>query len=240
MAPTLAVADVTGQDVGVTSGRPDESGDFSAGGRARWLAAQVAPRPGCLLVAAPVLTEETFAQTVLYVLEHDESGTAAVILNRPSRTPVGQVLPDWHDAVSGPSVVFSGGPVQPDGALCLGLLSEFGRAQLEAGEMDTEIDGDGGKLAVRPVVDAICTVDLDGAVEPATAATSSLRVFAGHAGWSPGQLEGELEAGAWFVLPGRALDVFADSPEWLRRDVLRRQPSPLNLLSTYPRDPSLN
>jgi putative transcriptional regulator len=245
MAPTLAVADVTGQDVGVSSGGSDESGDFFAGaGSRRFPLPQLAPHPGCLLVAAPILTEATFVQTVLYVLEHDESGTAAVILNRPSRTPVGQVLPDWHDAVSGPNVIFSGGPVQPDGALCLGLLSEFGRTQLEAGELDGDIDGDvvgdSGKLAVRPVVDAICTVDLDGAVEPATAATSSLRVFAGHAGWSPGQLDGELEAGAWFVLPGRALDVFAESPEWLRRDVLRRQPSPLNLLSTYSRDPSLN
>src|ERR1700761_3815934 len=154
MGATLAVADVTGQDVHVTSGRSDEFGDFPAGGRSRWLAAQPAPRPGCLLVAAPMLTEATFVQTVLYVLEHDESGTAAVILNRPSRTPVGQVLPDWHDAVSGPSVVFTGGPVQPDGALCLGLLSEVGRQQLEVeGRLD-----EGGKLAVRQVVDAICTV----------------------------------------------------------------------------------
>jgi hypothetical protein len=42
------------------------------------------------------------------------------------------------------------------------------------------------------------------------------------------------------VLPGRSLDVFAGNPELLRRDVLRRAPAPLNLLSTYPRDPSLN
>jgi putative transcriptional regulator len=210
-----------------------ESGDSTAR-RAGWQ--RRVPRPGCLLVAAPSLTEETFNHTVLYVLEHDESGTAAVILNRPSRTPVGQVLPDWHDAVSGPSVVFSGGPVQPDGALCLGLLSEAGRRQLEG---EDQLD-EGGKLAVRRVVDAICTVDLDGALEPVTAVTAGLRVFAGHAGWSPGQLDDELQAGAWIVLPGRSVDVFTESPEWLRRDVLRRQPSPLNLLSTYPRDPSLN
>jgi putative transcriptional regulator len=193
-------------------------------------------------VAAPSLTEATFAHTVLYVLEHDDSGTAAVILNRPSRTPVGQVLPDWHDAVSGPSVVFSGGPVQPDGALCLGLLSDVGRQQLAVVDGDSieDLGSTGGKLAVRPVVDAICTVDLDGAVDPVTAATAGLRVFAGHAGWSPGQLDDELAAGAWFVLAGRSLDVFADPPERLRRDVLRRQASPLNLLSTYPRDVSLN
>ena len=222
---------------------------------ARWIL--VPPSPGCLLVAAPSLTESTFVHTVLYVLEHDDSGTAAVILNRPSRTPVGQVLPDWHDAVSGPSVVFSGGPVQPDGALCLGLLSDAGR-RLLASDLDgvDGIDGadlgdlgdlgdldrldTGAKLAVRPVVDAICTVDLDGAIDPVTAATAGLRIFAGHAGWSPGQLDDELAAGAWLVVPGRSLDVFAETPEHLRRDVLRRQPAPLRLLSTYPRDLSLN
>ncbi len=210
----------------------------------------LAPAPGHVLVAAPALTEETFARTVLYILEHDDGGTAAVILNRPSHTPVGQVLPDWHDAVSGPDVVFTGGPVQPDGALCLGLLSDVGRAQLTelteltgpeqpddaAGRRPGEQPG----LAVRPVVGAICTVDLDGPVDPVVAATTGLRIFAGHAGWSPGQLDGEIAAGAWFVLPGHALDVFAGTPELLRRDVLRRAPTPLRLHSTYPRDLSLN
>jgi putative transcriptional regulator len=201
----------------------------------------MAPVPGCLLIAAPVLTEPAFAHTVLYLLEHDEDGTAAVILNRPSRTPVGQVLPDWHDAVSDPDVVFSGGPVQPDGALCLGLLSEVGRQQVaDAYRGATSIAGELAPLAVRPVVDAICTVDLDGAVDPVMAATTGLRVFAGHAGWSAGQLDEELAEGVWFVLPGRSLDVFAGSPQRLRRDVLRRAPAPLNLLSTYPLDPSLN
>ena len=77
---------------------------------ARWSA--VPPAPGQLLVAAPILIEDTFARTVLYLLEHDESGSAAVVLNRASRTPVGQVLPDWHDIASDPAVVFSGGPAK--------------------------------------------------------------------------------------------------------------------------------
>ena len=207
--------------------------------RSRWVGLD--PAPGCLLVAAPSLVEATFARTVLYVLEHDDDGTAAVILNRPSRMPVGQVLPDWHDAVSGPSVVFTGGPVQPDGALCLGMLSDVGREHLtQAREQAGSHESDRPQLAVRPVVDAVCSVDLDGAIDPVIAATTGLRIFAGHAGWSPGQLEDELAEGAWFVVAGRSLDVFAGNPQQLRRDVLRRAPAPLNLLSTYPPDPSLN
>src|SRR3954452_7694325 len=81
---------------------------------------------GRLLVATPLLGDPNFNRTVVYLLEHDGGGTVGVILNRPSHTPVGQVLPSWEDAVSGPAVVFNGGPVQPDGALCLGQAAANG------------------------------------------------------------------------------------------------------------------
>jgi putative transcriptional regulator len=184
------------------------------------------PAPGRLLVAAPLLTESTFKRTVVYLLEHDGGGTVGVVVNRPSRTPVGQVLPNWQDVVSAPSVVFGGGPVLVDGALCLGLV----RGQ-EAGLDES---------SVRRVADGLATVDLDADVALITGITTQLRVFAGHAGWSPGQLDGELMQGAWYVVPGAAGDVFSDEPRTLWPRVLRRQPPPLNLLSTYPPDPALN
>ncbi len=82
------------------------------------------PAGGRLLVATPLLGDPHFARTVVYLLEHDGGGTVGVVVNRPSHTPVGHVLPDWQDAMSGPAVVFGGGPVQPDGALCLGQLAQ--------------------------------------------------------------------------------------------------------------------
>jgi putative transcriptional regulator len=179
------------------------------------------PVGGRLLVATPLLNDPHFARTVVYLLEHDGGGTVGVVLNRPSHTPVGQVLPDWHDVVSGPAVVFGGGPVQPDGALCLG-----------------QVDGDGP--GVRPVVDGVGTIDLDGDVAVITGLTSRLRVFAGHAGWSPGQLDGELGEGAWWVVEGSPEDLFSEDPRPMWPRVLRRQPPPLNLVSTYPPDPALN
>ncbi|MDT4946599.1 MAG: putative transcriptional regulator, partial [Pseudonocardiales bacterium] len=109
-------------------------------------------------MATPLLGDPHFARTVVYLLEHDGGGTVGVILNRPSHTPVGQVLPEWHEAVSGPAVVFGGGPVQPDGALCLGQL-----------------DGDGP--GVRRVVDGVGTVDLDGDLTVIVGLTRRLRVF---------------------------------------------------------------
>lgn len=193
------------------------------------------PAGGRLLVATPLLGDPHFFRTVIYLLEHDGGGTVGVIVNRPSHTPVAQVLPEWHDAVSGPSVVFGGGPVQPDGALCLGRLSA---ASLPVGEGSAEGGAEGG--GVRRVVDGVCTVDLDGDVAGITSITSSLRVFAGHAGWSAGQLEDELAEGAWWVLDGTADDLFSEDPRPLWSRVLRRQPYPLSLVSTYPTDPLLN
>jgi putative transcriptional regulator len=179
------------------------------------------PAGGRLLVATPLLGDPHFARSVVYLLEHNDAGTLGVILNRPSHTPVGQVLPAWHDVVSGPSVVFGGGPVQPDGALCLALARE---------------DAPG----VRRVVDGVATIDLDGDIRSIASVADHFRVFAGHAGWSAGQLEDEIDEGAWWVVPGSTEDVFSDAPRPLWQRVLRRQPPPLNLLSTFPEDPSLN
>jgi putative transcriptional regulator len=193
------------------------------------------PARGRLLLATPVLTEATFHRTVIYLLEHDGDGTAGVILNRPSRTPVGHVLPDWADVVARPPLVFGGGPVIPDGALCLGELTS---QVIDAAGSDRVDQPD--KPGIRAVVDALGTVDLDADVAMITTMTNRLRVFAGHAGWAGGQLEDELAQGAWYVVDSVPDDVFTPTPGSLWRRVLRRQPPPLNLMSTYPSELGLN
>jgi putative transcriptional regulator len=66
------------------------------------------------------------------------------------------------------------------------------------------------------------------------------RVFAGYAGWSPGQLEEELREEAWIVTPALAEDVFHDEPERLWEDVLARLGPSYAMLRTMPFDPSAN
>jgi putative transcriptional regulator len=65
-------------------------------------------------------------------------------------------------------------------------------------------------------------------------------VFAGHAGWSPGQLDAEIAEGAWWAVDGTPDDLFSIEPKGMWREVLRRQPPPLNLVSSYPPDILLN
>jgi putative transcriptional regulator len=66
------------------------------------------------------------------------------------------------------------------------------------------------------------------------------RVFAGYAGWGPGQLDDELGEGSWIVEPALPEDVFTDQPDELWADVLRRKGGPFGVLALMPLDPSLN
>jgi putative transcriptional regulator len=177
---------------------------------------------GRLLVATPLLNDPNFARTAIFVAEHTPDGALGVVLNRPSQTDVAEVLPLWQDAVSSPAVVFVGGPVSPEGALALGRVG------------GQPPDG------FQSVVDGFGVVDLDG--DPALLAPllAGLRVFAGYSGWGPGQLDSEVEEGAWYVLTGAPDDVFCSRPDVLWRDILRRQGGDLALVSTFPADPTLN
>jgi putative transcriptional regulator len=178
---------------------------------------------GRLLVATPDLRDPNFDRTVVLLLEHGPDGALGVVLNRPGETEVQEVLPGWSDTTPEPAVVFSGGPVQPTAVIALGRVRE--------GVEPT---------VATPLADDLATVDLE--ADPALAAgeLGALRIFAGYSGWSPGQLEGELAAGGWFVLEPEAQDPFTAAPDQLWRVVLARQRGPIALFARCPPDPSLN
>jgi putative transcriptional regulator len=94
-----------------------------------------------------------------------------------------------------------------------------------------------------PLTGVVGAVDLDR--EPAdllgtVLALDALRVFAGYAGWGPGQLEHELRLGGWLVLKAEPDDAFTAKPATLWSRVLRRQGGELALLHTMPADPTHN
>ena len=184
---------------------------------------------GRLLVATPLLGDPNFRRTVVLIVEDEpEEGTLGVVLNRPTEVPVGQVLESWTGLVSGPSVVFRGGPVAPNSALALAIVPG-----------DTEPVG-WRALDGSAVMSRVGLVDLDAPPELLTDGIDSLRVFAGYAGWGAGQLRAEIDEGAWYVLPGEPADPFAAEPGRLWQAVLRRQGGSLAMVATYPDDPTLN
>ncbi len=184
---------------------------------------------GRLLVATPLLGDPNFRRTVVLIVEDEPAeGTLGVILNRPTEVPVEQVLQAWTDFVTGPQVVFKGGPVSPNSALALAIVP--------GGEEPVgwrRLDG-------AAVMSQVGLVDLDAPPELLAGGITTLRVFAGYAGWSPGQLQSEIDEGAWYVLPGEPGDAFAAEPEGLWQAVLRRAGGTHALVATYPDDPGLN
>src|SRR4029450_1172808 len=74
---------------------------------------------GHLLVATPGLRDPNFERTVVLLVAHEEGGALGVVLNRATEVPVSEVLAGWGGLASEPAVVFEGGPVQPEAAICL-------------------------------------------------------------------------------------------------------------------------
>jgi putative transcriptional regulator len=184
---------------------------------------------GRLLAATPLLGDPNFRRTVILIVEDDPAeGTLGVVLNRPTEVPVDQVLQPWTALVTGPSVVFRGGPVSPNSALALALAQ------------GTEEPLGWRSLDSSPLMSRIGLVDLDAPPELLAGGISSLRVFAGYAGWGAGQLRAEISEGAWYVLTGEPSDAFYAEPERLWPAVLRRQGGELAFVATFPDDPVLN
>jgi putative transcriptional regulator len=183
------------------------------------------PAPGRLLVATPALVDPNFARAVVLLLDHDEDGSLGVVLNRPTAVEVASVLPDWVSAADPPEVLFEGGPVSPDAALALALVPR---------------QDDADPIGFRRLFEDTGVIDLDTPVEVLGPAMTRMRIFAGYAGWSSGQLDAEIEEGSWYVVPSTAHDVFDEEPGRLWHTVLRRQPGELAWVSTRPVDPTHN
>ena len=176
---------------------------------------------GQLLIASPTILDPNFRRTVVLMTEHGDDGAMGLILNRAAETTVGEAVPDlaW---LAGDDIVHVGGPVSPQSVVVLAEFEEprsprcssrttWASSHAEVEDTDALADGLGRR-----------------------------RVFAGHAGWGPGQLEAEMEEESWIVEPAVREDVFTDDPEDLWSRVLRRKGREYALLSTMPADPSLN
>ncbi len=176
---------------------------------------------GRLLIAGPTLLDPNFVRTVVLIGEHNEDGALGVVLNRPSETTVGEAVPDLEDLTDADDPVHVGGPVQPSAVLVLAEYEQPDQAQ-------QLVTGSVGFVAVDEEGDRVAT------------ALGRARVFAGYAGWGPGQLETELERDDWIVADSVEDDVFDEDASTLWSRVLDRQGGKLRLVARMPVDPSVN
>ncbi|GGL89841.1 MULTISPECIES: YqgE/AlgH family protein [Micromonospora] len=179
---------------------------------------------GRLLVATPALKDPNFDRTVVMLVAHEPGGALGVVLNRATEVPVADVLGAWSDLARHPAVLFEGGPVQPDSAICLARLRNPVRRL----------------RGFHQVAGAIGTIDLSVDPDRLRENVAGIRVFAGYSGWGAGQLEQEIEEGSWFVLDALPGDAFVDRPDDLWPMVLRRQGGMMAAVAHFPPDVALN
>jgi putative transcriptional regulator len=176
---------------------------------------------GNLLIAGPTLLDSNFWRTVVLIVEHTDEGALGLVLNRPSETSVGEAVPQLEELLDPQERLYIGGPVQPSAVIVLAEFEDATDAALLA-------FGDVGVLGTGSSDDD----------PPAGVRTG--RAFLGHAGWGPGQLDGELERGDWILDPARREDAFSPEPEGLWSDVLTRKGGTYALIARMPADPSMN
>ena len=183
------------------------------------------PRKGDLLVSTVDIRDGgVFDQSVVYLVDADDDGALGVVLNKESDLALAEVLPQWASVVSPPRVLYRGGPVLPEGAVCL------------ASPLDPAEEPPGW----RRISGRIGLLHLDTPVELVAGAYDDLRIFAGYAGWSPWQLEAEIGRGLWNIVSATYTDVFGRSPFALWREVLHRQGGRLATYATWTDAPQLN
>ncbi|MBM3736320.1 MAG: hypothetical protein FJW39_11090 [Acidobacteria bacterium] len=171
------------------------------------LAQSISPRdlgPGRFLIATRGLTDPNFAETVVLLASHGKDGAMGLIINRPTPIPIEKAFDAEPKARGRKDSVLEGGPVQPNAVFALvrsatpppGSKPVFTHVHL---------------VNTRESFRQVLGTDAD-----------RLRVFAGYSGWAPGQLEREVEAGAWAILMADANTVFDPDPEAIWPRLIRR------------------
>jgi len=163
-----------------------------------------------LLIAAPQLGDPNFERTVVYVIDHSVDGAFGVVLNRPAAIEVAHQFPEFADRATPDGLVLVGGPVQTDVVLVLARVGD---------EYPRLVD----------------TADLRSSGD-----TARLRFVIGYTGWGPRQLDDEIGEQAWFVVPARGDEPFADPTTDRWREALGRLPDIGRMLARFPDDPSVN
>lgn len=182
----------------------------------------IPPAAGVLLIAPPMMQDPNFRRTVILLCEHGMEGSFGLILNRSISMHLADVVEDMSD-YEGPLSV--GGPVQPN---TLHVLHRFGGRVGEAIEVQQDLFWGGDFDEIQKIV------------QSGEISSQDIRFFLGYAGWSPGQLDAEIEQDGWILTPVVNSYVFEVDPEDLWKKILRTMGGEYALLSNFPDDPRMN
>jgi len=177
---------------------------------------------GQLLLDSGRLRGSFFQRTVVLICQHDAEGAFGLVLNRPVGSSAGDlIVADLPDNMK-TCPLFLGGPVQ--------------RSALSFLHTDSFIPD----ANVLPNLSLGHSLDTLVEIAESLSSTRKIKMFAGYAGWSPGQLEDEMKRKAWLIHPASLELVFEPNPEQLWQSILRQKGWQYRLLAQMPEDLSLN
>lgn len=177
---------------------------------------------GQLLLDSGQLRGSFFQRTVVLICQHDAEGAFGLVLNRTTGSNVGEmIVADLPEPIKG-LALYLGGPVQPS---ALSFLYP------DAFLPDVNVIPN---LSLGHSLDSL--VEMADSISPAR----KIKLFAGYAGWSPGQLDDEMKRKAWLTHPASLELVFDTAPEQLWQTILRGKGWKYRLLAQMPEDLSLN
>jgi len=139
------------------------------------------PVTAILLIGRAELPDPDFADSVVLVMNNLGPAPAGIIVNRPTHVAVAELFPDLKRLTQLHDKVYFGGPVD------FGSIWFLFRASAPPEHAVQAFDG------VYLSADRDLLLKLLGRAKP----MDGLRIFIGHAGWAPGQLEAEIDRGSW-------------------------------------------
>ncbi|MGB6941801.1 MAG: YqgE/AlgH family protein [Bryobacteraceae bacterium] len=173
---------------------------------------------GKLLVASRDLGDPNFAKTVILLVHYDEEkGAVGLVINKRTDVPISRVFHDLKEASGRQDPVYIGGPVELNSVLAL---------------LKSPKKPDGADRVFGDVY-LISDRDLLTKTLASSAEATAFHTYIGYAGWQTGQLEHEVELGAWHILPADASTVFHADPDSVWERMIRRTELQIARLLTY-------
>lgn len=182
--------------------------------------------PGMLLLSVPGMQEPDFARSAILVLECEGSVVVGVDLTRRTSVASAEVCPDWKPVLAKPQAVYLGGPYHLDCATGLALT-----------KLDVDLSQE---PFLRRLTNRMAMVEMNIPAEDVIDKIHQIRIFAGVHMWTAQELREQIEAGLWYVAPALPGDVVAPGHVDLWGSIMRRNPMPLPLYATFPRNPRDN
>ena len=165
------------------------------------------PAKGRFLVATGRLNKSFFSRAVILIVDYSPLGATGLIINRPTKTGLSQLIPELENSSISGDIIYGGGPV---GLNNLMMLIRSEKQPVNSSPVFKDIYFSGSMSTLKGLVE-----DKKGSMR--------FRAYAGYAGWSPGQIENEILRGSWYVMEGESDMVFDKSPSEIWPELMRRK-----------------